>query len=227
MKETFTSNVEGLVAQSPTISQPELRLGVAELLSSGVDSRESLVQTLESGDTSDSATLAGCWLLGRLGYKDAPGVLSTYLADEDPKLCWEAAKSLVLIGDPQTLPLLKEMLIGGEISHSRAAAAYVLGMMKCREAVSLLLDVLTSQDEPEVRSHAAEALGYIADRGATQILITALDDSSAEVRRWSIFALGEIGDNLAKPKLEEIVSSANSGQDLMRDEAIEALSKMK
>lgn len=53
---------------------------------------------------------------------------------------------------------------------------------------------------------AAEALGHISDKRATDSLIKSLEDVSVEVRFWAAFALGEIGDPKAIPELKRLAA---------------------
>ena len=75
---------------------------------------------------------------------------------------------------------------------------------------ALLQTLADRQEDPDVRAHAAEALGHMADRlGAREgdvlaALLRSLTDPSAYVRFWSAFALGNLGDPRAIPALERL-----------------------
>jgi HEAT repeat protein len=62
-----------------------------------------------------------------------------------------------------------------------------------------------------VRGQAAEAIGYLCqfrpNPEAFRQLMTTLSDSSVEVRFWSAFALGLIGNSKAIPELRRLVDN--------------------
>jgi HEAT repeat protein len=60
--------------------------------------------------------------------------------------------------------------------------------------------VLTDEHQSaDVRAACAEALGHGHFQDALSALATATADSSPEVRYWSLYALGELGDPAALP----------------------------
>jgi len=70
------------------------------------------------------------------------------------------------------------------------AAAYHLRFHD--EAVPALIGVVGDRNRPSpVREEAAESLGVIGDKRAIPVLLQGLQDESAEVRFWAIFALGQ------------------------------------
>ena len=108
-----------------------------------------------------------------------------------------------------------EQLLGSHESPSvRAGAAWALGFHQHgpRAAGSLLRTLADVNEEADVRAHAAEAIGHLADRlGAAEsdalaALLHALRDGSAEVRFWDAFALGNLGDEAAIPALERLAA---------------------
>lgn len=71
-------------------------------------------------------------------------------------------------------------------------------------AVSSLIEALKDEN-PQVRSYAALALGEIRDKKAVEPLMEILDDPSPEVRRNAAYSLGEIGDIKAVEPLIELL----------------------
>jgi HEAT repeat protein len=149
------------------------------------------------------------------------------LADADATVRWEAVKALIALGDKRIVPPLIVLAQGAGASEQRAAAVYALGFLYDSRALAPLLQVLRdSQEDAQVRGHAAEALAYIGQRRAVPALIAALDDPSPEVRLWSAFALGELGDRRAVAPLERLAATDGTpvpGWWTVGEEAREAL----
>lgn len=105
---------------------------------------------------------------------------------------------------------LERLLASHERADVRAKAAWALGFHpQGPQAAESLLRTLRDRDEDaDVRAHAAEALGHLADRLGERerdvlgALLHGLRDSAPEVRFWSAFALGNLGDEAAIPALE-------------------------
>lgn len=123
---------------------------------------------------------------------------------------WEAAKRLSSAETETNLSLLS-LLTTGKKPDTRAAAAYVLGLSRNGAARCSLENVLSNRDEdPAVRGHAAEALGYIQNRDSVNVLIQNLSEKNAGVKYWCIFALGQIGDPESIPMLRREAESSNN-----------------
>jgi HEAT repeat protein len=152
------------------------------------------------------------------------------LADADATVRWEAAKSLIALGDERAVPALIALAQGTGESDQRAAAVYALGFLNDSRALAPLLQVLrSSKEDAQVRGHAAEALAYINNRRAVPALIAALGDPAPEVRLWSAFALGELGDRRAVAMLERLAATDVTpvpGWSTVGEEAREALKRL-
>ncbi len=90
-----------------------------------------------------------------------------------------------------------------------------------RDVTSPLVDLL-SDAEPDLRMHAALALGQAGDRAAVPALVRALDDEDANVRFHAIEALGRLG---AGEAVEPLARIARSGDFFLAFPAIDALAK--
>ena len=152
------------------------------------------------------------------------------LADADATVRWEAAKTLSALGDKRVVPPLLALAQGAGETEQRAAAVYALGWLRDSRALAPLVQVLRdSREDAQLRGHAAEALAYLGNRRAAPALITTLDDPSPEVRLWSAFALGELGDRRAVAPLERLAATDVTpvpGWWTVGEEAREALKRL-
>ena len=101
----------------------------------------------------------------------------------------EAARALVRIGSASFDPLVE--VLGSPGATARRNAAWALGALDDRRAVTPLIGSLRDNDE-HVREQAAWALGAIGDARALAGLTSALKDSASGVRRQAAWALGAI-----------------------------------
>jgi len=203
---------------------------IALLQDHGIVSFNSLNHAVNDPSLPAPVRLAACWALGRVGGSQASGSLLRALKEGDPPISFEAAKSLIALGDKRTVHLIASRMTTGVKVHNRAAAAYALGFLGQRSDSKSLLQILESDDTPEVRAHAAEALGHLGSKRSVKHLIRALKDNAPEVRFWSVFALGEIRDSSALPSLEQLWASdttilPNAGS--IKDEAESAIQRIR
>jgi len=123
--------------------------------------------------------------------------------------------SLLLASDKgMAVPLVRKL----ESEHramNRQAILHALSWQDDLRAWWPLVKVFADVDEvPAVRGQAAEGIGYLFWRKsrdklgymvATQVLLWALNDPSAEVRYYAIFALGASRDHSVIPALQGMV----------------------
>jgi HEAT repeat protein len=141
---------------------------------------------------------------------DAKRRLAALAAAESEAEVTRAAQALVETPGRRVRQGLERLLASHERADVRAKAAWALGFhpQGPQAAESLLRTLRDLDEEVDVRAHAAEALGHLADRLGEHerevlgALLHALRDSSPEVRFWSAFALGNLGDEAAIPALE-------------------------
>jgi HEAT repeat protein len=208
MSKEFQSKLRWLVSNLP----PDLRVraehDISTLLRARIDSFELLVSALQDPQMAINLRIVACWVLGQLRDKRDVNVLLSAFNDQDSRLSWEAAKSLAIVRSKRALRPLIITLVEAEDSNKRQAAAYALGWLCDKRAVEPLLKTLTQRSEDErVRSQAAESLGFLKDKRAAGPLIVALKDPSTEVRFWSAFALGQLGDRRALPQLKRLATT--------------------
>ena len=126
-----------------------------------------------------------------------------------------------LIAEEKRLDLIK-IYLSAENELVRQTAVEELGKLKSarQEITLLLLPILKSDLDCDVREAAAEALGELGDPEAVVPLLEALADEDEIVRHVAIKALGEIGDKRA---LQPLIGAVNSGE---YPYVIEALGKL-
>lgn len=119
----------------------------------------------------------------------------------------EAAAELARIGEPVVefvIPVLKD-----KMDWRRGFALEILEHVLDRRAVLPACDVLLHDSSEAVRGRAAELLGKLEDRRATNALISGLNDITTYVRSRSAEAIGRIRDPRAVPALIELVGSGD------------------
>lgn len=111
----------------------------------------------------------------------------------------KAAIELIKIGEP-ALPSIIEVLKDKKW-YARRAAAFTLGEIKSKRAVSALVAALNDKDK-RVRSQVAVSLGRIGDKTAVEPLIVRLQKEKKKwCRKYIVEALGKIGDPVVVPVL--------------------------
>ncbi|HZO55054.1 MAG TPA: HEAT repeat domain-containing protein [Bryobacteraceae bacterium] len=104
----------------------------------------------------------------------------------------DPARKLSTRDDPaEVLPLIAAL--SDPLEARRWGAVYALGFTRRDgRVIRPLIQVLLNREEtPRVRAQAAECLGMQGKRKAVNALIKCCADDSAEVRFWSVFALGQ------------------------------------
>ncbi len=145
-----------------------------------------LLKALRDEDENVRAVAAAS--LGKLRYARAARQLVQALADKSERVQAHAEWALENIGE-RAIPAIMD---GAKRTATKLRAFRLLGRLKAREAVPLLIEGLKDR-KPEIRSMAAWALGEIGDRRAVSALERALEDKAPEVRREAVVALGKLG----------------------------------
>jgi HEAT repeat protein len=212
MTTGFEARTQAVIDCAPPDSRDRVTRRIDFVLHAGATSFESLLTLAQDSTAPLSVRIDVCWLLGQLREKRAVPALLYAFQDEHSTLTWEAAKSLVMLQSKRSTKPLITIFLDDVSGDRRSAAAWTLGLLGDARAIDTLVHVLANErDLPDVRAHAAEALGHLAEgRQAERIgplLLTALHDQSAQVRFWSAFALGSLGDPRAIPDLERLVAT--------------------
>lgn len=231
MKSEIEARLESIADSLSTEALATANVSVQLLLRARITSLKDLLDIAqeESGDI-ELRSIA-CWLLGRISNKGATKSLLKAFDNSNAKLYWEAAKSLGILGSKRAVRRLINYLTKGEIVDKRVAAAHALGLIGDKRALDPLSYVLLDDNEPSVlRGEIAESLANLGDSDATLSLIQSLRDKSPEVKFWSAYALGEIGNKSALPELEWVKENDHSvllGWGKISSEADDAIKNIK
>lgn len=224
-----------LRAKAADVSDPATRRtyedAIAKIVELGIDSEDDLLNAL-SGPT--DALLTACWVAGELRLDKATPRLWRVI-ETRPDHAIEAAKAILKLREPTSTSEAASFakLLESSVVHPtvRVAAAYALGQIGSEVVVTTLTSVLNDRSaSADIRAHCAEALGNLRAPSAFRTLINTLRDDEAEVRFWSAYALGELGDARAASALKEVAESDPGhveGLGTVREEAREALSMLR
>jgi HEAT repeat protein len=120
---------------------------------------------------------------------------------------FEAAKQVWSDPDAALVRPVIAILRGGRNPFNRSAAAHALPVLRDpRSILALERTVSNKSESPGVRGEAAEALAHFHRKASHRVLLKALKDTSKEVRFWSVFALGEMGEADALPALTQLAA---------------------
>lgn len=182
-----------------------MRRKVRALARAGIETQRDALRCIADDTAAIRLRRRVASVLGVIGNRSAADALTDVIErSRDRVLVWECAKSLVYCGGYDR-KLLLNVLRTASFEDARAAAAWVLGNFRDVRAVDALMH--TAEDlgeEAHVRAHAVEALGGIGARRIVPRLIRLLHDESEDVRFWTAYALGEIGDARAIKPLRDV-----------------------
>lgn len=174
----------------------------------GLDVFEALLKATQTQGGDADLRAVVCWILGQLGKKRAAPALIAALDSSATQVVQEAAKSLGLIRSKKALQPLIAVLQRSENPDQQEAAAYGLGILGDKRVIGTLVRTLENPEvSPQVRGYCAEALVNLGDPTASFTLLATLDDPAVEVRFWSVYALGELKEQRAIPKLEHLAKT--------------------
>jgi HEAT repeat protein len=133
----------------------------------------------------------------------------------DSELIDIAGKTLIKIGD-RAVDALVDLLSQPEHRH---LAVQSLSYIRTSQTIAPLLEVATTDREPELRAMAIEALGSFHDHRVPPVLITALQDKASNVRKEAAIALG------FRPDLAQELNLVADLQPLLNDLNLEVCSQ--
>jgi HEAT repeat protein len=165
-------------------------------------------------------------LVERVGTAGDAAVLAQAFGSADEAVLLEVAKALTRIDAALATPILTRVLEFGDPPRQWVAAR-VLGLQRARDAAPALRRAAMSPDlDLGVRQHAIEALGYVDDGRSVPDLTGLLLHISPEIRFWTAFALGQIGDGRSLGALQRLADEADAttrGGLSVRHAALDAL----
>lgn len=146
--------------------------------------------------------ILACWACAGVEGRRAEPLFERLATTIQPRLQIAACIALAGVGTPKSLEVLLRVFNAERDVEVRKAALYAVGRIGGSRVFDPLIGVLRNRMElPGVRGFAAEALADNANIRAQDPLLECLDDPDAEVRWWSAFALGELGDAKSLPRL--------------------------
>lgn len=84
-------------------------------------------------------------------------------------------------------------------ASKRGSVIISLNRLRATEAIPALVEILSSDPNDIVRTHAAMALGEIGDAEALGPLRAAVEDESERVQMWAMNSLGRLKDRESVP----------------------------
>jgi HEAT repeat protein len=226
--------VDQLRTKATSIDDPVLRRTyddiITKLIALKIDSEDELLNAL-TGPA--DAVLTASWVAGELSVDGAVPLLWNVI-ETRPEHAIEASKAIVKLRRATSTDAVSfAKLLQSATAHPnvRVAAAHALGQISSDVGVAALVAALGNRAErADIRGHCAEALGNLRARSAFGVLINGLRDDNAEVRFWSAYALGQLGDSRAASALKEVAEHDRGhveGLGSVREEASEALSMLR
>lgn len=182
---------------------PEVRSGAAYLLGEVADSdHDEAIQSLRNAlqDPDPRVPYQAMRSLGKLGALSIQEVLP-FFEVESSSIQFYALQALSTIAGPQVHEVLEYMANNeSESLAMRTLAIKLLGERNVLDSAAGLTELLRA-DEPNLRQHAALALGRMGAFSAVKDLYQTLIDEDADVRYATGVALGLLGDVRTVPFL--------------------------
>jgi HEAT repeat protein len=135
----------------------------------------------------------------KFGSAAVPELLAI-VREKEPELAFNAILALGRIGAPEAVPELVSGVNELLSPTLRACVIESLGLIADKRAIATLIAAL-KDPHSAVRANAAAAVLRIPDSSFLRPLMNALADDDAEVRRFAVIGLGELGDRKALPQL--------------------------
>ena len=230
-QKIFDERVKILLQKAPGQVFEQFQESVNNLTKSGANSYSDLIAIVLNTTQVQELRMDAVWLLGQIGYKEHWKFLISVFDDSDYNLFWQAANSLRLLKSKRSVPILLAYLKDNSNPEKQRAAAYALSMSSNKLIIDLMLDIFKQRNTPtKVRAQIAETLSCIG-KGLPEVIDTLaheLKDAEIEVRFWSIFALGQLGNLHTIPYLEFFIEDNNTllTHGSIRDEALMAISQI-
>jgi len=143
------------------------------------------------------------------------------LRDGDPQVRIRAIRLLVECEDVRLVPIYIEMLTKDSDVGVRAEAASILGIFVQlgefddipsdlhHQIEDVLLEVLNGEDDPIVRRHALEALGFSSRDEVPVLIESSFNRQDPDWKASAIFAMGRSGDERWAEHVLHMMASEN------------------
>jgi len=167
-----------------------------------------------------AATNVKVELVTAIGERNIAGSVEALLAaakDEDRKVRIEAIKVLKIVGTPETLPAMVNLLLEIKSDSDRAEAEKTIAAVahkiedKTRQAAAVLA-VLPNVKDSLNRASLLRVLGRIGDSSALPILRTSLGNREAEIQDAAIRALSDWPTSEPVPDLLKVAQTAENAR---------------
>ena len=176
-----------------------------------------LMNSLKTGDVKQQKQAARDLVdIGRPAVKP----LLKLLEDDEWKLRWYASEILGEIGDKEAV---QGLIVAMGDDNSGVRSKSMLSLVEIGKAAIDPLIKALSDENWQIRRHAAEALGVISTKKAVKPLIETLNDKNSWVQKTATESLGNIGDKRAVDPLKNMLKADNLE---VRDAVSEALEKL-
>ncbi len=195
------------------------------LIAMGDTSRPVIEEMVE--DENRFLVLNAVAILGEIGGPRAVELVTSTLANTDPRVRREALLALGKLGDEEAGQLVLASLDDPD-PNIRLAAAIASGQLCLERALRPILGMLGEQDDPEDLISLLQALGKIGDPGAVQAIEKhavggIFSKPRTEVRVEAYRALHAIGTPHARQLLEQARTDKDRGvqivvRDLLKDD---------
>jgi HEAT repeat protein len=161
-------------------------------------------------DQSEDVRMVAARSLAAIGDPVAVDALASALADPSRWTATTVASDLVALG-PAAVPTLVEIAAAADADRAGAhdaaiTAVRVLGEIRDPRAEPVLIDLLGSAADLNVRARAAAALGAVGGPLAPPALRVALQDEAWQVRAQAAASLGSLGDRGSVSELSAVIA---------------------
>lgn len=157
------------------------------------------------GSDNPSDRFSGAHVISKIANPDHFDAVAPLVADEDVDVAIKAYRAAAHTGGHRaTAVLVRRLGDGDELQRDALSDAF----RKLGEAsVPALVEALDDED-PYVRDHAVEALGYLGEHAdsAVDAIEARVADEHPPVRLTAVSALGQLGE-VANPALQRVAAS--------------------
>ncbi len=222
-----TYNISPLTHEEADILLNEVNPQVANNSFDASDT-ETIQQMIEGlGDTRGMMRLGFAEALGKVGQPAVPFLVSALQYHPNVVVQRAAAKTLNLIGDPSTVPVLIDSFITDEDQVVRNSCIGALAGIG-EASVPPLLKILANRESDEtIKGHAAWALSFIGAKGKEQ-LYQAVTSEIPEVRSAVVAAIAKIVEEYPEERaFQSIINALQDSSQNVRSEAAAVLGNLK